>query len=562
MNKANIISIRSLFSLILEEEKSFYSTILIYGLFIAILNLAIPLSVQLLINSVAYTAMLSPVIVLGLVLLIIVGFSSILTALQFLACEILQCRFFARITAKITTKLLYVNHVEFEKNNQTEFTNYFFETFVIQKTLPKLLTRSFALLLQIFTGLLLVAFYHPVFLLFSLLLILCLYLIWRCYYVDALISKFESGSKKYEMAGWLEDIARNYIFFKSNQAKEYAIKRTNQITGSYLLARKKHFKYLFSQVILALILYSFASSILLMIGGYLVLKGQLSMGQLVASELVLSASFYGVYQLGKDLDDFYGLTAACEKLQNFYKISNQENGNFLLGNQPISYIFQKVIDEFLGQKFIFDLKLESGKNYFISGNNSTMAKIFIELISGLRKPKLGNLFINKLSVRDVNLEDLNSKVAIIDNSALFEVNIGEYLSLNNESITHKEIIQALEITGLNKKISRFGDFLSLQLIPSGWPLDESEKIMLKLTRALLSKPQVLIITEIIDILAPQIRTQLLRHFIKNHPTMVLYFSNHREDVEGFDNYIFLTPSEVFKFDNLLEIKEFESKIAE
>ncbi len=78
---------------------------------------------------------------------------------------------------------------------------------------------------------------------------------------------------------------------------------------------------MFSQVILLLTLYAVASVSLLVLGGWLVLKGQLTIGQLVAAELILSAVLYSFSQLGRDLENFYDLVASCQKLSKFYNFS-------------------------------------------------------------------------------------------------------------------------------------------------------------------------------------------------------------------------------------------------
>ena len=86
--KRNQVS--SLFKIVLQDEKSFLLTILVYAIFIGFLSLAVPISVQLLINSVAFNALLQPILILGFILFLVVTFSSILNALQFYITEIFQ----------------------------------------------------------------------------------------------------------------------------------------------------------------------------------------------------------------------------------------------------------------------------------------------------------------------------------------------------------------------------------------------------------------------------------------------------------------------------------------
>lgn len=299
---------------ILFTESSFFWMSAIYGLAISFLALAVPLSVQFLINSVSFTAIIRPTFVLGLVLLIILTFWAVLNAMQFLVTEIFQSRFFARITSEVTILLQKSKEQNPEKR---EAVNHFFETIVIQKTIPKFLTKTLATVLQGAVGLIVVSFYHPIFFLFSLIIIFCLWIIWSRFYKQAAASSLNKSQAKYSIADCLEEIAES-----KNSANFSDIeKRVNSLTGDYLKGRKSRFRSLFSQVVLLLALYAIASVSLIVIGGWLVLEGQLTIGQLVAAELILSAVLYNFSQLGLDLENFYDLTASCRKLSKFYNFS-------------------------------------------------------------------------------------------------------------------------------------------------------------------------------------------------------------------------------------------------
>ena len=119
-------------------------------------------------------------------------------------------------------------------------------------------------------------------------------------------------------------MTNNIAMFKSQNGCDYAKYKVNELTKRYLDDRKKHFKYLLSQTILLLILYAFSSAVLLILGGYLVLKGQLTLGQLVAAELILSSILYSMSQFGGDFENMYDLIAACEKLSSLLNIPTKK----------------------------------------------------------------------------------------------------------------------------------------------------------------------------------------------------------------------------------------------
>jgi putative ABC transport system ATP-binding protein len=556
-NDLNNPNIKFFIKKILADDKNFFATAIVYGIAIAILSLATPISVQLLINSVAFTAMLQPIIILGLLLFFLLSFSAILNILQFYVSEIFQRKFFAKMSADITIATVNARHENFEESNQTEFVNRFFDVITIQKTLPKILIKSFTLILQTIAGLLLVAFYHPILLIFSLLIIISIILIWRGFCKKGFVTKFYSSRRKYDMAGWLEDVARNNVLFKSEIGQKYAIFKTDFLTEQYLKERKEHFSQLFMQFSLMLTLYAVASSLLLIIGGYLVIKGQLSIGQLVASELILSTTLYGISELGRDFENFYDIAGACEKLSQFYNIPQENIGLEKIEDHKIDIKFNNVVDVYFGREFKFNFSLKHHKNYIISTHNLSSQKILIELLYCLRTPVRGTLEFNNIDMENINISQLRSKIALIDNGTFLEGNIEEYLTFNNKLINKKQINEVLQITGLDQALNRFNEGLNLRIIPTGYPLSESEKILLKIARALLQEPQIIIITEVLDMLGLKTRQNILKFLTKNHNSTVIYFSNRRDDMLDFDEYIFIDEKHTHNFKSIEDLDKFE-----
>ena len=102
---------------------------------------------------------------------------------------------------------------------------------------------------------------------------------------------------KHETARWLESVGTSNGFYKHGGRLSAAMARSDAMTAAYLRAHRRHFRHTFAQTIGFLVVYAVASAALLAMGGWLILQGQLSLGQLVAAELVLSGAFYGISQL-------------------------------------------------------------------------------------------------------------------------------------------------------------------------------------------------------------------------------------------------------------------------
>lgn len=555
------ISAFSLLKKILSDDSQILWMSLIYSLIASLFTIAAPISVQLLINSISFTGMLKPVIVLGLLLLILLLFYSTINALQFYTTEIFQRRFFARMTSEVGLSILNASCNSFEKINQTDMVNRFFEISAIQKYIPKFLTKTFFLIVQTITGLVLVSFYHPFFLLFSIALSLSLWLVWKIFYKKALGASIKESKKKYEIASWLEDVARNHNLFKSSTSGNYAKYKINKLTEEYLSERSDHFSQLFAQVILLLVTYAIASAALLMIGGSLVINNQLSIGQLVAAELVLSSVLYGFSQFGRDFENLYDLIASCEKLSQFQTLPSDQKNKKNLVDGDLEIEFKDATYEYLNRQYKFNLKLNANQNYLISTIGFSTKKIFTDLIQGFRLAQTGSVNINNVDLRSLNQYDLRSKITFIDNSPMMEISILEYLTFGRtEEVDYAEIEKALKITDLQKVISKSPLGLDLTMTPSGWPFSESEKILLKIARAIIQKPKLIIIGEVFDMMFPALRQKML-HYLSKENITVIYFSHRDDGLKDFNHFIFLDKLTHHQFESVAKLQEFEQSIS-
>ncbi len=542
---------------ILAADKPLFLVMMIYGVAISILSLAAPISVQLLINSVAFTAMLQPILVLGTILLLLVSLYGLVSVLQFYITEIFQRRFFARMSCEVGMSLLNAEHRTFEEANQTEMVNRFFETIGIQKNIPALFSKTFTIFLQSLAGLILIACYHPFFLIFSLGIPLAIFLIWKNFSPQAIAHSFLESRRKYDLVGWLEDIARNHLIFKSREGREYAKFKIDFLTGLYLKDRKSHFRGLFSQVILLHILYAISTALLLVLGGWLVLKSQLSLGQLVASELVISAILYNISGLGRDFENFYDLIASSEKLSQFQNIPHEKLNGAALPKQIEEINFSQVSYSYLNSQYKFDFKFLRGSNYLILTNGYSTRKIITEMLLGFRSPISGAISLNEFDMNDVDKYELRSRVAIINNSPLIEGTVREYLTLNREDISDNHVMAILEKVGIAESILTAKEGLDLRIIPSGWPFSESEKILLKVARTLISKPQIIIADEVLDMLEPKIRQEVLFHLAKENQATFIYFSHRYDNFEYFDHRLFVEKTFSQEIKNIAEFNKIQ-----
>ncbi|MDZ7846569.1 MAG: hypothetical protein U5L96_07265 [Owenweeksia sp.] len=158
--------------------------------------------------------------------------------------------------------------------------NRFFDTMSVQKGLSKILIDFSTASLQVVFGLVLLSFYHPFFIAYSVILAISVLAIFRFSAKRGLNSSLNESKHKYQVAHWLEELARTNTTFKLAGQTDLPLQPTNQYTNEYLNACESHFKVLLQQYSLMVMFKVLVAAGLLVMGGLLVMEQQMNIGQL------------------------------------------------------------------------------------------------------------------------------------------------------------------------------------------------------------------------------------------------------------------------------------------
>ena len=496
---------------LVQLEQEDITTLLIYGVGIGIMSLATPIAVQALVNTIAFGALFQPLLVLTLVLLVLMTFSNTLAALQFYVVEMLQRRLFVRLFGAAANRLQNADFAIRDKEHLPELSNRFFDVVTLQKTASVLLLETLGYVLQTLIGMLLLAFYHPILLAFDLFLIgmlaVILFLMGR-HGVDTAI---EQSKAKYAAAAWLENIAENALLGKSAHAEHFFQHQTQHIAEIYLNACVQHFRILARQNIGALALHAVANTLLLGLGGWMVIDRQLSLGQLIAAELVVNAMIYGLTRLGKTLDNFYDLLTSVDKIGHLLDLPQEstegiaamtESSAYSIHVKNLSLPYSPQLD-MLTQ---FDLHIPAGERLVISKGAERGS--LLEVLFGLRTPAGGVIQLNDQDLRDLNLQQLRDTVALVKDAEIMAASIADNVSMGRE-LDIRELRLALDQAGLLTFISTLPDGLQTELGLHGAPLNQEQCLRLTLARAIALKPRLLMLDHVLDRIDQANQTLLL-----------------------------------------------------
>lgn len=503
---------------IVGPDAAYLRLAVIYGVAISLLSLATPISVQLLINSVAHTAQPAALWTLSGVLFLLLLLVAVLSAFRVHLMALFERRVFARVVAEVTVRAVHAQNPFFGDANRSDLFNRFFDLTVVQKAIPSLFIGGFTILLQSAVGLVITSFYHPFFLAFNGVLLGLLLLVWLLWSRASFASAVALSHAKHDAARWLESVGGSNGFYKSSRHLDFAMDRSEAVTATYVDRHRRYFRYSFAQTLSCLLLYALASAALLLLGGFLILRGELSVGQLVAAELILSGVFYGIAQLGWYLDTFYDLVASSEELSLLFAIP-QEGALAAAGQAPRDGAI-RLRDVRLGGTHL-DFALGAGEQVVAVGAPGVDRQLALVLKRHARIDS-GLVTIGGTDLGGLDMYLLRSAVIVLDRPTIVEVTVREYLSLAAPGTDPAAMLDALDQVGLADRIAQLPHGLNTPLASSGWPLSIGEVMELKLANALLSRPRVLVLSSLFDLMEPDKLARALAQLRPAGTTVILF----------------------------------------
>jgi len=309
---------------LLKAEKSDIGLIVFFSILTGLLYLATPLAVDAVVQNIAFGGQqqvyVQTLLIFSFALLVFLALSSLISAAQHFIAELIQQRIFVRLSADMAYRLPRIKRDAMETANTPELINRFLDVTTVQKSCATILLDGVNVILAGVIGLLVLAFYHPFLLAFNFVLISLLGLIVFLLGKNGVKTSIDESYAKHALAGWLEQIVMFPTLFKGPGGPGYSLNRANFLVNDYLTHRKAHYTVLIRQIIALLLLEAFAAASLLAVGGALVLGGELTLGQLVASELIVGTVVYSMVSLGKHLEVWYDAMAAIDKLGHLVEL--------------------------------------------------------------------------------------------------------------------------------------------------------------------------------------------------------------------------------------------------
>ena len=530
---------------LLALDRRDLATIVLFAAVAGVLGLATPLAIESLVNVVSWGTYLQPLIVLGLMLLTCLGLSGVLKVLQAVLVEIIQRRQFVRIVSDLAHRFPRANQASLIGEYPRELANRVFDIMTIQKATAVLFVEGVSIVLTTLIGLVLLAFYHPFLLGFDIVLVIMMISVTWVLGRGGIRTAIDESKTKYRVAHWLQDVLSTPAIFKANDGEGLAVQKANQLTSNYIHARQDQFRVVIRQVVFAISLQVIASTALLALGGWLVIIGELTLGQLVASELVVTVVVGAFAKAGKSLEKFYDLMAGVDKVGHLIDIQTDDRYElFLTTAGPVDVSWGDLT--FKGPTSFTKIpsaRIAAGSCAALVGDDVHGRSMLSRTLAGLVTPTSGIAKIDEFDSLRTASNGPERLIGYAGRDKMFHGTLRDNIDLGRPGISQNEVRDALNRVGLTEIVALLQDGLNTRIQTGGYPLTQSQCHLIAIARAMLLSPGLLIVDGLLDDLSKDDRDTVWQAIAYANAPWTLLVNTNREDIAKLcDNQIAIRKS--------------------
>lgn len=536
---------------IIKFEKDEIKSIYFYSILSGLVQLSLPLGIQSIISFVLAGSISTSLIVLIVFVLIGVFIAGLLQVNQMKIIEKIEQQLFVKYSFKYASAIPNLNLREIDNYYLPELVNRFFDTITLQKGISKLLLEVPTATIQILFGLILLSFYHPLFIVFGLIVITILFFTLKSIWQRGMETSIQESNFKYKVAGYLEELARVVVTLKFSNNKSIHIKKTDEYVSGYLGARTQHFNILLFQYWLLVIFKVIIAAAMLIFGSFLLIEQQINIGQFIAAEIVILMVIGSVEKLIVNLDKIYDVFTSVEKLTVLIDKPAEKSGHVILPfkNEGVSIHTKNMNFSFNNIDYVLkniNLDIKKGEKVCIQGPFSSGKSTLLKLLSGTYENFEGNFNLDEVPICDYDINTIRAKSGVMLNIIeIFQGTLKENITLGNESISFQHLDELSKIVGLKDYVDLNKEGYNVELQPTGQHLSAKIKKKISLVRALLNYPRLLLLEEpwlgLEDEYASNIKDYLLN---KTPNTTVIVATNDASFAAQCDKVIHLQNGEI------------------
>ena len=271
------------------------------------------------------------------------------------------------------------------------------------------------------------------------------------------------------------------------------------------------------------------------LGAYLVLDGQLTLGQLIAFRIISGYVTSPIMRLAQLWQNFQETALSLERLADI--VDHPEEAEEDRSNIPMPAIEGKVKYENVAFRFKktgplqlngVSLEVEPGTFTAVVGQSGAGKSTLTKLLSRLYEPEGGRILIDGYDIHRVELYSLRRQIGVVpQDTLLFEGSVMENIALTNPDATTEEIIAAAQIAAAHEFIMSLPNGYNTKVGERGSALSGGQRQRIAIARTILQQPAMLIMDEATSALDYSTEQEVSRNLKEALRDRTVFFITHR-----------------------------------
>ena len=276
--------------------------------------------------------------------------------------------------------------------------------------------------------------------------------------------------------------------------------------------------------------------LLLWVGCYLVLDGQLSLGQIIAFRIIAGYVTQPLLRLIQLWQNFQETALSLERLSDILDNPQEVEGDDL-NNIPMPTIKGAVAFENVSFRFkdsgplqlqSVNLSFTPGQFVGIVGQSGSGKSTLMKLLMRLYNPAEGRITIDRYDTRKVDLYSMRRQIGmVLQDSLLFDGTVQENIALTNPDATVEEIVHAAKIAYAHDFIMELPNGYNTRVGERGSGLSGGQRQRIAIARVVLQNPNLLILDEATSALDYNSERQVCNNLAKAFSNRTVFFITHR-----------------------------------
>ncbi|WP_434293460.1 ABC transporter ATP-binding protein [Clostridium botulinum] len=362
----------------------------------------------------------------------------------------------------------------------------------------------------------------------------------------------------------LKDIFLGYDVIRSYNLRDNTTKEFQEENNNLANAKFTADKIFVINESLSQILGLGTQFVAIFLSAYLVIKGELTMGMLIAI-VQLSATFVQpVIMIMSNVPKLNSVKPIIKRIDDF---SNYEDTDFVGKDKPYfnsSLEISNLYFNYGNERPAIDnisLRIDRNKKYAIVGGSGCGKSTLVKLMLGYYSDFNGDIKFDGNSIKNLDIEQLNKMISIIhQNVYMFDKTIKDNICLYKE-FSKEQINNVLNLSGVNKFIEETTNGLNYLVGENGSNLSGGQRQRIAIARALIQQTPILVLdegTSAIDMqTAYDIESKLLS--IENLTLITITHKMSEELLSLYDEIIYMENGEILERGNLRELLDKKDK---